>query len=60
MNGRVSRRIRRASAKSGRPVKELKREYRRLPYHRRRLGIRGLRSLSHLEEERRWRFFIGS
>ena len=47
MNGR-------ASVKSGRPVRKLKREYRAVPYHRRRGLPPGVRTLSHREEERRW------
>jgi hypothetical protein len=35
MNGQAARRIRHASEVSGIPVKQLKREYKAVPYHRR-------------------------
>lgn len=38
MNGQASKRIRLAAELAGIPVKQLKREYRALPYHRRRLA----------------------
>lgn len=58
MNGQAARRIRHAAVKSERPVRELKREYKRLPYHRRTIPIRGLRPLSHKKEEERYREFV--
>lgn len=38
MNGKVSKRIRWAARASGKSVKQLKREYLALPYHRRKLA----------------------
>jgi len=53
MNGRLSRRIRRASFVSGTPTKQLKREYRAEPYCRRRTY--GWPRATHKEREQ---FFI--
>jgi hypothetical protein len=70
MNGKASRRIRRAAlaaTHSERPIgsfakarrqwlKQLKREYRAQPYHQRdTASLYGYRSLSHREQEARWR-----
>lgn len=65
MNGRVAKRIRRAAAKvqysrgqrrySKATIQELKREYRALPYHRRKATLpKGVRPHSHREA---WRIF---
>lgn len=37
MNGKASKRIRRAASITGRNVKQLKKEYKALPYHRRKM-----------------------
>lgn len=63
MNGKVARRIRRAawqvilSTGSRRTlrevIRELKGEYKALPYHKRDYKLYGYRSLSHKEQEQR-------
>lgn len=67
MNGKVSRRIRRAAwqvlhagSKESYSVvvKRLKREYRALPYHRRDLRMYGGKKWTHREQDQRWREII--
>ncbi len=55
MNARVSRRLRRLSSMTGKDIKQLKREYRAVPFHQRKLPSTGKRPMSHAEAEKNWR-----
>lgn len=56
MNGKASKRIRLAAEITGRPVKEMRREYAALPYHRRRIA--GIRIGTHKEAIKRSRWCL--
>lgn len=60
MNGKAAKRIRLASEGSGVPVKQLKREYKALPYHRRKLWTgAGIEIASHKRAIAQNRYILG-